>query len=327
MKIGIIGLGSMGKRRIRNLKALGQTDIIGFDLREDRRLEAQTRYGIHVVSDLTELEKIDAAIISTPPDHHHEYLDWSLKYNKPCFVELNIVLQELSRINLEAKSKKIFIATSCTYMFHPAIQRLQALIASHVYGKVTGFIYHCGHYLPDWHPWEHVRDFFVSNPETSGCRELVVFELTWIRKVFGRPTKIQTSGKKTLDLGLNSNDTCGLQLMFPDYLGVMLVDVVSRFATRSLTVNLEKAQIRWNWEKNSLDIYSADTKEWHSENYQIAKSEAGYNENISETIYIEELRTFLDALNLKKSYPSSLDEDIDTMELLGTIDPKPGETN
>ena len=32
----IVGLGSMGKRRIRNLRANGEEKIIGFDIRIDR---------------------------------------------------------------------------------------------------------------------------------------------------------------------------------------------------------------------------------------------------------------------------------------------------
>lgn len=48
MKAVVIGLGSMGKRRIRCLQAIGGVEIIGVDLREDRRLEAQTLYGIKV---------------------------------------------------------------------------------------------------------------------------------------------------------------------------------------------------------------------------------------------------------------------------------------
>ena len=40
MKFLIVGLGSMGKRRVRNLQRLGMTDITGFDPRADRRDEA-----------------------------------------------------------------------------------------------------------------------------------------------------------------------------------------------------------------------------------------------------------------------------------------------
>ena len=75
MKILIIGLGSMGKRRFRNLKALKEEDIIAFDLREDRRKEVEEKYGIRTFANFEEAmkEKPDVFIISVPPDIHLEY--------------------------------------------------------------------------------------------------------------------------------------------------------------------------------------------------------------------------------------------------------------
>ncbi len=49
MKILQIGLGSMGKRRIRNFQALGLKDIVGFDFRNDRRDEAEKKYKIKTI--------------------------------------------------------------------------------------------------------------------------------------------------------------------------------------------------------------------------------------------------------------------------------------
>ena len=52
MKFLIIGLGSMGKRRVRNLQALGFADIAGFDTRDDRCAEVKVKYKIPIYFDL-----------------------------------------------------------------------------------------------------------------------------------------------------------------------------------------------------------------------------------------------------------------------------------
>ena len=49
LRFFIVGLGSMGKRRIRNLQANGEKDIVGFDIRPDRNAEAKEKYGIKTV--------------------------------------------------------------------------------------------------------------------------------------------------------------------------------------------------------------------------------------------------------------------------------------
>ena len=76
MKAVQIGLGSMGKRRIRNLLSVGINDITGFDKREDRRREAEDKYQIKTSAELTAdlLSESDILIVSTPPDRHLEYL-------------------------------------------------------------------------------------------------------------------------------------------------------------------------------------------------------------------------------------------------------------
>ena len=43
MKFLVVGLGSMGKRRVRNLLSLGYDDILGYDLRKDRIDEARKK--------------------------------------------------------------------------------------------------------------------------------------------------------------------------------------------------------------------------------------------------------------------------------------------
>jgi NAD(P)-dependent dehydrogenase (short-subunit alcohol dehydrogenase family) len=46
LKFLVVGLCSMGKRRVRNLQALGHAGLAGFDPREDHRREAADNYGV-----------------------------------------------------------------------------------------------------------------------------------------------------------------------------------------------------------------------------------------------------------------------------------------
>ena len=59
----------------------------------------------------------------------------------------------------------------------------------------------------DWHPWENVTDFYVSNQETNACREMVPFELTWIVDIFGYPEEIIGCYGKTMNVGADINMT------------------------------------------------------------------------------------------------------------------------
>ena len=83
MNFLIVGLGSMGKRRIRCLQSLGYKNIVGFDMREDRRIEVINKYEIQVVDNFDKgLKKfdIDAMIISVPPDIHDTYIQKAIDH-------------------------------------------------------------------------------------------------------------------------------------------------------------------------------------------------------------------------------------------------------
>lgn len=325
MKFLVIGLGSMGKRRIRCLKTLGKVNVVGFDPREDRRQETEKLYHIRTVSKVKSslIEDIDAFIISTPPDLHTPYLKLAIENNIPAFVEASVLLEDVIDI-IKMNDENTFIAPSCTLYYHPIIKEIREIINSNKYGKITNFTYHSGQYLPDWHPWENVKDFYVSNRETGGGREIVPFELTWITQTIGFPEEIKGYFKKTIDFGVEIEDTYAFVLKFKDYLGSMIVDVASRFATRILTLNFEKAQLTWNWDEGAYKIYEADKGRWITFDQPQGINQQGYNKNIVEGMYVEEIEAFVSAIQNPKLYPNTLEKDKEVLKLLNLIEESDG---
>jgi predicted dehydrogenase len=240
MKILVIGLGSMGKRRVRCLMALGYLDIIGFDIREDRRKEVEDKYSIKTIDSLTSISLLNFnfLIVSTPPDKHTMYAKMAIDFNIPAFIEASVILSEVNEIK-SYNHNNTYIAPSCTLRFHPMIKDITSIIKSGKYGKITNFSYHSGQYLPDWHPWESVNDFYVSKRETGGGREIVPFELTWIVDTVGWPIDAKGLFEKTIDFGPEIEDSYAFVLKYNGMVGTVIVDVASRFATRSLILNLE----------------------------------------------------------------------------------------
>jgi predicted dehydrogenase len=312
----------MGKRRIRCLQSLGYFDIIGFDVRSDRRAESQGRYNIKTLEDLSEnvFEDIDVVIVSTPPDKHARCAKSAIEKRKPVFVEASVVLDDVEDLLRQVSTHNVYVAPSCTLRFHPLIQDISAIIKSKKYGEVTNFSYHSGQFLPDWHPWEDIKDFYVSNKTTGGAREIVPFELTWLVDAFGFPDQVCGMQAKTVDLGVDIDDSYVFILSCKNMLGSVTVDVVSRYATRSLLVNIEKAQIRWNWEDAFFTIYEAEGRRSIRYEQPPMLAENGYNENIGEKMYIDELYSFIQGIDDRRKYPHSLEDDIRVLNILKKIE-------
>lgn len=321
MKFLVIGLGSMGKRRLRCLKALGHKEMYGFDLREDRRQEVESKYQVKTFSNIdaavSEIQP-DCFIISVPPDKHHIYMKRALNEGRHFFVEASVTDEDMELVIEKAREKKTVAAPSTTMTFHPAIQQIERLIKSNTLGKISNVLFHSGQYLPDWHTYEKVSDYYVSNPATGGAREIVPFELTWITALLGFPITVSGNVRKTIHIqgAEKIDDTYNILLDYEDFLCTLTVDCVSRYATRRLVINGEKAQLVWSWDANCIQVYHSETKAWEKVEYQMMKAQDGYNANIGENMYIDELNAFIQAVVGKGTYPNTLENDHRVLRVL-----------
>jgi predicted dehydrogenase len=325
MNFLITGLGSMGKRRIRCLKALGYSSIFGFDLREDRRQEATEKHGIVCFGEIEQAlaaSRADALIISVPPDAHHIYMRLALARKIPFFVEASVLDTGLDEIKAEVRRVGVVAAPSATLMFHPAIQDISRILHSGALGKVSSILFHSGQYLPDWHTYERVSDYYVSNPATGGAREIVPFELTWFTRLFGFPQSVSGQVRKTINIvgAERIDDTYNVLMDYGSFLAVMTVDVVSRCATRRLLINGDRRQLVWDWGRQCVELYDPEKGEWETRPYKMSGAAAGYNANIGENMYIEELRAFIDAVAGGEPFVNSLESDHRVLRLLYEIE-------
>jgi predicted dehydrogenase len=163
----ILGLGSMGKRRIRNLKHLGIHHITGYDIRVDRNDYARSTYDVEILTDFSwdAIADFDFVLICTPPELHMDAAIECARRGKHFFTELNFVQDRLpALLDVLKDSGDTFVAApSCTLRYHPCVKKMKALLGQEPLGQPFCFIHHFGEYLPYWHPWESIRDFYVPN--------------------------------------------------------------------------------------------------------------------------------------------------------------------
>lgn len=325
MKAVVIGLGSMGKRRVRCLQALGVKDIVGVDLRADRREEAAQRYGVRVEADLGQLWSTfapDVAIISLPPKGHVAAMLACIEHRVPFFVEASVVDDGLVEVVERVRQTRLVAAPSTTLHFHPAIAEVARIVRSGRLGKVSNVMLHSGQFLPDWHTYEPVSDYYVSDPVTGGAREIVPFEMTWFTELFGFPRRVAGQFRKTIEIAGAEyiDDTYNGLLDYGTFLATITVDVVSRHATRRLTINGDKAQLAWSWDDAAIKVFDGETAQWTEFSYRMEEAEPGYNKNIGENMYIDEIRAFLDAVAGKAAFPNTLEQDHRVLKLLYALE-------
>jgi predicted dehydrogenase len=330
MKALIIGLGSMGKRRIRNIQHLNEheklaVDIVGFDIDPARRAEAEREYGIITVATFEDglAQHPGTLIICTPPHLHQPYIEAAVKHSMHFFTELSILSDGLQGIVDKLKSAKLVAAPSFTMRHHESLQRIKAFLNQRKPGDKVTFFYHSGRFLPDWHPWEDYRTSFLAREGTSGCRELISFELTWLPWVFGAVKSVFAHKAKVSTLALSA-DVYDITLEFENgNCGQMKIDVVTADPQKWLRVVGEKGNIEWDRKLESVRFYNAAQKTWEeykeSPGIRARKPDGTFYSN-KEDMYIAELRDFFAAVRGEKPYPFTLQDDLERLRILDKIE-------
>ncbi|MDD4330202.1 MAG: Gfo/Idh/MocA family oxidoreductase [Aliarcobacter sp.] len=332
MKFLVIGLGSMGKRRVRNLQALNEKEIVGFDPKIERAKEVNTKYAIETFTDFDEAIHSfnpDVFIISTPPNLHMKYANLAKDKNINCFIEASVVDSEKILQLSKEIDNSLVIVPSCTMSFFPAPKKIKELIQKEVIGKPLNFNYQSGQYLPDWHPWEKIEDFYVSNRDTGGCREIVPFELTWLNDIFGDSKPLACIKRKLTNMNANIDDIYHCILEYPKgMIGNLTVEVISQpKAVRDIRILGEKGEIVYSSDSNSIKYINTEMKSWEIISFEKGTIEKEYIN--PEEPYINEIKTFIEAINKKnrKHFPNTLEKDYKILNILYELEALAGDNN
>lgn len=320
MKICVIGLGSMGKRRIRLLKEIGSDNMImGIDSNEERAAKTAEEYGIDCYSGLSDIpDGVDCAFVCTSPQYHASIIKECLEKDWHVFSEINLVSDLYEENSNLAKQKNRVLFLSSTPLYKEEMQILSEKVKRN--GLPCAYQYHAGQYLPDWHPWDNLKDFFVSNKATNGCREIFAIELPWIQFVFGEIKNVQVIKRKLTSLNLDFPDTYLVQVEHENgNVGSLAVDVVSRQAVRRLEVYNEDLYIQWEGTPDTLyekDIVSDVLRQIPAGEY-IHKQ--GYGASINEYAYMKEIEAFFESINGEVPL-YNFEKDRETLKIIDEIE-------
>lgn len=322
MRVIVIGLGSMGRRRINLLKQIDSSiQITGIDSNIERREQANKQFNINTHTDLKACclqEKYDAAFVCTSPIAHAEIINQCLDLGLDVFTEINVIADGYDELIQKAKQKGLTLFLSSTMLYRKELQ----YISEKVKGNAVNYMYHVGQYLPDWHPWETIKDFFVSNKRTNGCRELFAIELPWIVNAFGKIVNVHVQKRKLSNLEIDYNDSYIVSLTHESgHQGIIMLDVVSRKAIRRMEVIGEEVHIIWEGTPESLKSFNLETKEMEQIlTYSSVEQNQKYSKNIIENAYADEIKHFLNARQGKEALIYTFEEDQKILALIDEIE-------
>lgn len=290
MKFLIAGFGSIGRRHLRNLKTLGETDILLYRSHKST-LDSEEIEDLVVETDLEAAfsHRPDAVIISNPTALHMDVAIPAAKAGCTILIEKPIAdnlerIDELEDALIQGHGK---VLVGFQFRYHPSLQYIKRLLKSGGLGRPVAVRSHWGEYLPDWHPWEDYRKSYTARADLGGGVALTLSHpLDYLRWLLGEVESVWGFAGRLGDLELEVEDTAEIGLQFTSgAIASVHLDYLQRPAAHRLEIVCTEGTIDWNNATGAVRFYRASTDVWES-----FLAPVGFDRN---DLFLAELRNFI----------------------------------
>jgi predicted dehydrogenase len=312
MKFLIAGLGSIGRRHLCNLLALGEHDILLYRTHHSTLTDEELA-GFPVETDLAAAlaRRPDAVIVSNPTALHLDVAIPAARAGCHLFLE-KPVSHSLARVGeLQAAVQhgggQVFVGFQ--FRFHPGLQQIKSWLETSEIGCPLSARAHWGEYLPGWHPWEDYRQGYSARADLGGGVVLTLSHpLDYLRWLIGEVSELWAFTGALGELGLDVEDTAEIGLRFADNaLGSLHLDYNQRPPAHRLEITGSQGVIQWDNESSAAQIYRASQATW-----QAHPAPHGFERN---HLFLEQMRHFLDVCRGRCAPLCSLDDGVKALEL------------
>ena len=230
MKVLVVGLGAIGQRHVRNLRALrgdavdihavrarGLTDVLTEDMEIARGEDVEKRYGIVRETDLrTALARGPHAVFVTNPSSLHVPVAVAAaQAGCHLFIEkpLSHDLADVATLVDVVERRRLVALVGYQLRFHPCWRKVQALLEDRTIGTLLAVRFEIGEYLPAWHRYEDYRTSYAARRALGGGVVLSqIHELDLACWLFGMPRRVFAIGGHWSDLEVDVEDTASILL-------------------------------------------------------------------------------------------------------------------
>ena len=264
MKFLCIGAGSIGKRHLRNLLAIGvkPEDLAASDPREDRRAEVAAM-GITSLHETYEhaldSSDFDAAIVCSPTNLHiPQAIDLAQR-------GIHILMEKPLGHNLDGADElaavvarnKITVLMAYIFRFSPLTTKVRELLDAGAIGKVLYVRGEFSEYLPDWHPYEDYRSFYMAEKSQGGGSILDQSHIMdLVHHLFGGFESVHALNGNLSSLEVRSDDYSELTIRLKSgAVASIHTDMFGRDHVKTLEVKGETGNILWNSTENLVTLY------------------------------------------------------------------------
>jgi predicted dehydrogenase len=261
VRILIAGLGAIGQRHARNLRAIAGADlellayrrrrlrhVVTESLERDDSRDVEIELGVTVFDELDEAlgARPDGVFVCTPSSQHLEIAQCAADAGVHLFIEKPVshTLEGLGRLCETVASKELVALVGCQWRYHPCVRWLRDLLAAGTLGRLVRVDIEYGEYLPDWHPYEDYRASYAASGELGGgvvLTQIHDYDLAWW--LFGPVRTVTATGGHLSALEIDVEDTVDARLECNDVTVGVRQSLATRPPRRVISVAGERGSV------------------------------------------------------------------------------------
>jgi len=141
LKLGVIGAGAWGRNHVRTVAGLAEAALAAVCDSDAKVRERVARHypTAHVTPDVADLlGRVDAVVIASPAGTHTRFALQCVEAGKPCLVEKPFALtrRDAEAVSRAAADRGVPVLAGHLLLFHPAVERLRALVQGGELGRI-----------------------------------------------------------------------------------------------------------------------------------------------------------------------------------------------
>jgi len=261
MKWLVVGCGSIGRRHLRNLRVLGQTDLLVYRSRKVSVEAIEREFGVRSFFSLTDAlaERPDVVVIANPTSMHMPAALEAAAAGCHLFIEKPVAhsFEGTDRLLVLVEERSLMATVGYNLRFHPAVRKLKEMVEGDEIGIVLSVRAWAGEYLPDWHPNEDYRRSYAARSELGGGVILTLsHELDYLYWLFGEVAEVTATASQPSELEMSTESLAEIILRFESGVtaGVHL-DCLDRVPSRGCELIGSRGTIGCDLERAEIRVY------------------------------------------------------------------------
>ncbi len=302
MRILIVGLGSIGRRHLRNIKGI-DANIEVAALREHTKssdLDDDTDLVSEFFFDETESLNwnADIVVIANPAPFHMQKALFFAKAGKHLFIEkpVSSTLEGVDAVIQECKARNLVLMVGYVLRFLEPLKVVKKMLDAGKIGRILSIRAEVGRFLPDWRPGSDYRKNVSARSDLGGG---VIFELSheldYVRWLVGEVVEVSACVDTISDLEIDVEDVAEINLRFANKaIGNVHLDMFDHGGRRSCRIVGTEGTIEVKFDH---DHYVRLFNKGNSEPVKIYDNN---NVNAYNQMFTHQMQHFFDCVENKK---------------------------